>query len=245
MGQCRRRGVRVSQTGSKPLAECTVIANRAYLYAISNQPKSYSDRPETVCGLSEWAYMIPFSYRVLLSGDPQLGASLISDGFDGEPEGQKTKLYAIVGDFALGFARLKKLLSSVRLLAAPESTLLTCLDETLEFLESHQDRYILLETIELDTMTSEGETELLACVQKEIAECVKAGVAVDALPDDTTKAAKLLAEASQTPTSAFHGLRFDNEFDNVRDGTENPLGLEWSDVLYFSLWNRAEFEANQ
>jgi len=27
--------------------------------------------------------------------------------------------------------------------------------------------------------------------------------------------------------------------------TKHPLGLQWSEVLYFGLWNRAEFEANK
>jgi hypothetical protein len=45
------------------------MANRAYLYSLSNRPTSYTDRPETITGLSEWPYAIPFTYRVLLSGD--------------------------------------------------------------------------------------------------------------------------------------------------------------------------------
>ena len=46
------------------------------------------------------------------------------------------------------------------------------------------------------------------------------------------------------PFDAFHGLRLDDEYDNTR-GTKTPypLGLVWSDVLYFNLCNRAEFEA--
>lgn len=38
-----------------------------------------------------------------------------------------------------------------------------------------------------------------------------------------------------------------HDFDNIRDDkTDNPLGLSWwTAVLYFELWNRAEFEANQ
>ena len=47
------------------------MANRSYLYSLSNRPASYADRPETICGLSEWPYAVPFSYRLLMSGDPQ------------------------------------------------------------------------------------------------------------------------------------------------------------------------------
>jgi hypothetical protein len=225
------------------------MANRAYLYSLSNRPTSYTDRPETISGLSEWAYAMPFSYRVLMSGDPQLCASLVSDGFDGEPGNQKTKLHAISGDFEAGFARLKRFISVVRPLAAASPTLVIGLDETLAFFESHRDRYLLLETVELDTMTTEGEAELRACVEREIADCVRAGAAIDALPTDAAEAGAILANAVRDrtgpPLDAFHGLRLDDDFDNVRGGNENPLGLEWSDVLYFELWNRAEFEANR
>ena len=75
------------------------MSNRAYLYSHSNRPTADADRPETISGLSEWSYAVPFSYRVLMSGDPQLCSSSISDGFDSEPAGAKTKLYAISGDF--------------------------------------------------------------------------------------------------------------------------------------------------
>lgn len=225
------------------------MANRAYLYSLSNRPTSYADRPETISGLSEWAYAVPFTYRVLMSGEPQLCASLVSDGFDGEPANQKTKLHAISGDFEAGFARLKRFISVVRPLAASSPTLTAGLDETLAFLEAHRDRYLLLETIELETMTTEGEAELRTCVEREIADCVRAGAAIDALPADTAAAGASLVNATRSrtgpPLEAFHGLRLDEDFDNVRGGNENPLGLEWSDVLYFKLWNRAEFEANR
>ena len=75
------------------------MANRAYLYSLSKPPTSYSDRPDTICGLSEWAYGVPFSYRVLMSGNPRACASLISDGLEDDPKDKKTKLYAISGDF--------------------------------------------------------------------------------------------------------------------------------------------------
>lgn len=226
------------------------MANRAYLYSLSNRPSSYADRPETISGLSEWAYAVPFSYRVLMSGDPRLCASLVSDGFDGESANGKTKLHAISGDFKAGFARLKRFISIVRpLAAATSSALVASLDDTLAFLESHRDHYLLLETIELDTMTCAREAELRACVEREIAECVRAGAAIDALPADAMDAGACLANAARSqaspPLDAFHGLRLDDDFDNVRGGTKNPLGLECSEVLYFGLWNRAEFEANR
>lgn len=227
------------------------MANRSYLYSLGNRPSSYEDRPETISGLSEWPYAVPFSYRVLMSGDPRLCASLVSDGFDDDPAERKTKLYAISSEFDTGHARLTKFCAVARAAGAGSADLGTALDETERFLGEHRDRYLLLETIELDCMGESGEDALRACVEREIDLCVRAGAAVDALPDDPSQAGVWLATAarqkSEAPLAAFHGLVLDDDFDNVRDDrTENPLGLSWwTDVLYFALWSRSEFEASQ
>ncbi|QOF79353.1 hypothetical protein [Variovorax sp. 38R] len=267
------------------------MANRSYLYSLSNRPTSYADRPETISGVSEWNYDVPFMYRLLMSGDPQLCASLISDGLDDDEADEKVKLYAISSRFEPGFVRVKRFIDIVRFLAAqapavtpaatvsaaaaPQATslvgrlkgwlspaaapatakpttgsaqLLTWLDDTLAFLEAHRDTHLLLETVELDTMSESEEAPLRACVEQELARCQQAGAALDALPQDIEAAAQLLREAGATqqaaPLDAFFGLRFDDDCDSTRSrATEYPLGLQWSEVLYFGLFNRAEFEA--
>ncbi|RIX81222.1 hypothetical protein [Acidovorax cavernicola] len=265
------------------------MANRSYLYSLSNRPTAYADRPETISGLSEWNYDIPFMYRLLMSGEPQLCASLISDGLDSDEGDEKVRLYAISGRFEPGFARVKGLVALMRFLAeqapppapaaAPQATsfvgrlkhwfsppspptaapaaaaktavgsahLLTWLDDTLAFLEAHRDEYLLLETVELDTMSESEEGPLRACVEQELARCQQAGAALDALPQDIAAAAQQLREAGArkqaAPLDAFFGLRFDDDCDSTRSrATEYPLGLQWSEVLYFGLFNRAEFE---
>jgi hypothetical protein len=226
------------------------MANRSYLYSLSNRPESYEDRPDTISGLSEWPYAIPFSYLVLLSGDPRLCASLISDGFDDDPPERRTKLYAISGEFDAGYARLKKFAAAARA-ASDSDDLSAALDEAEKFLDAHRDRYVLLETIELDTMLVSGEAELRTVIEGHLALCREAGAAIDALPDDAQEAGAVLAKAaaqkSGAPLDAFHGLVLGDHFDNTRDDrTENPIGLSWwTDVLYFALWNRAEYAANQ
>lgn len=226
------------------------MANRSYLYSLSNRPGSYEDRPETISGLSEWPYAVPFSYRVLMSGDPRLCASLVSDGFDDDPPERKTKLYAISSDFDTGHARLTKFCAALRVAGAAAADLQRAIDETLTFLEAHRDRYLLLETVELDTMVESAEDALRAAVEQEIELCREAGAAVDALSADPAEAGAVLAKAATEkvdgPLAACHGLVLDDGFDNTRDRrTENPIGLSWwTDVLYFALWNRAEFEAN-
>ncbi|GAB1510415.1 DUF7822 domain-containing protein [Actinophytocola sp. KF-1] len=226
------------------------MANRSYLYSTSNRPESYEDRPDTISGLSEWPYAVPFSYRVLMSGDPRLCASLISDGFEDDAPGQRTPLYAISGEFATGHARLAKFCAALRSAGADAPRLLGAIDETLTFLDAHRDRYLLLETIELDTMVESEADALRACVEREIGLCQEAGAAVDALPDDPEAAgavlAKAAAEKADGPLAPFHGLVLDDDFDNTRDRkTAHPVGLSWwTEVLYFDLWNKARFAAN-
>ena len=115
--------------------------------------------------------------------------------------------------------------------------------------DAHRDSHLLLETIELDIMSHAGEAELKACVDAEIVRCRHAGAALDALPANVDEAARALRTAvagqAAEPLDAFHGLRLDNDFDSTRTGaTERPMGLYWSDVLYFELFNRSQFEAH-
>ena len=217
------------------------MANRSYLYSLSNRPTSYSDRPGTISGLSEWNYAVPFSYRALMSGSPQLCSSLVSDGFNDEPPDCKTRLYAISSEFELGYARLKKFFTIVRTLAGNGAPgLIHGMEETQKFLEAHRNSYLLLETIELDTMSEETEQGLRTCVERELTACLCAGAAIEALPADVKEAgARLKAAAqqkSEEPLDAFYGLVLNDHFYSTSDDeTCYPLGLSWSDVLYFEL----------
>ena len=53
-------------------------------------------------------------YRLLMSGDPQPCASLVSDGMEDEEPGSKTRLYAISGVFEPGYARVRRFADIVR-----------------------------------------------------------------------------------------------------------------------------------
>ncbi len=273
------------------------MANRSYLYSLSNRPISYQDRPETISGVSEWAYDVPFIFRLLMSGDPQLCASLISEGLDGEPAGRVIPVHAIGASFEPGFERVQRFVAIVKamiemglatasrrvdepvaapapasliarikrlLFGAPKASapppvedalgteqLSRWLDATIDFLQAHRDTFLLLETIELDLMWKADEDGLRALVEREIARCVQTGAALDALPADPAEAAQALRRASDEDGpelfEAFRGLRFDDGCDGSRrSAVKYPLGLSnWSDVLYFGLWNRAEFDARQ
>ncbi|HEJ7883757.1 TPA: hypothetical protein SMI12_000674 [Serratia liquefaciens] len=261
------------------------MANRAYLYSLSNQPASFEDRPETISGLSEWAYDIPFLYRLLMSGNPQLCASLFNDGLN---DGQDP-LYAISSPFEPGFERVKRFTDIIKALNAlsasaesarvessnfkiiallrhwlgmtnnsplPSETkagpvaieqLPQWLDETVTFLESQRNEYLLLETIELDFMSENEPEALRALVEEEIERCRGVGAAFKALPADITQAARVLqsaiSELQAAPLDVFFGLCFDDKCDSDSTGaTKKPLGLYWDTVLYFDLYNREQFE---
>ncbi|WP_437341128.1 DUF7822 domain-containing protein [Burkholderia lata] len=111
-----RRGRSLAQdtrrTGKSSRRQGASMANRSYLYSLGNRPTSYEDRPETISGLSEWAYDVPFMYRLLMSCDPQPCASLISDGLDGT----KMPLHAISSPFAPGFERVRHFVAILRVL---------------------------------------------------------------------------------------------------------------------------------
>jgi hypothetical protein len=248
------------------------LATRSYLYSLSNRPASYADRPETISGLSEWSYDVPFMTRLLMSGDPQLCTSLLYDGFDEDESEFPTSLHAISSRFDLGFERVKRFIDVVRSLtvqapeaepqaaiaaqstsflanlkrlfssrqqvtAPPEATgaaaqlqLQLWLDETITFLEAHRDHYLLLETIELDTMCESDAAALRDCVEEEIARCLEAGAAVDALSSDIAEAGRQLKMATtqrfEAAFDAFSGLRLDDDCDGLLSGAmKHPLGL--------------------
>jgi hypothetical protein len=121
------------------------MANRSYLYSLGNRPTSYYDRPETIASLSEWAYDVPFVYRLLMSADPQPCASLVAEGLDDdedddenndedvveagdqeadegededEDEDQPPRLHAISSPFAPGLERVRRFAEIVKVIAA-------------------------------------------------------------------------------------------------------------------------------
>lgn len=228
------------------------MANRSYLYALSNQPASFTDRPETIQGLSEWPYAVPLVYYILLSGEPQLSASLITNAEEDASEPDKpaipTRYYALTGNFEAGFKRFRRFATVVRNAVGKRAAGLTeALSVATEFLSAHQDRYFLLETLELDCMEEgwEGDGQRqLASLHLERARA--AGAAVDALSRfDLIAAAQLLgaAQAGKRARAPFRGLALSNEFDSDPD---HPMGMGyWDEILYYELWNRKDFEAAQ
>lgn len=226
------------------------MANRSYLYALSNRPKSYRDRPEMVVGLSEWPYLVPFIYRLLLSGDTKRCASLLSEGLEDDAPDARTPLYAISGVAMSAMGRVDRFLDIlVRAVGTSAPVLIESVKETRAFLAAHPGSHFLLETAELDLMTSDKPDDLRDFADEEVNQCVIAGKAVDALSRlDPADAAAQLREAVKSGHDdmvALKGLLLTDDFDNTRDNkTAYPLGISyWTNVLYFDLMDKQTFDA--
>lgn len=235
-------GRRMVQNGTHMLQKGTHMVNRAYLYSLDNRPVSYFDRPERASGLSEWPGTVPISYRILASGNTQICSSLIANGLEGAPD---VKVYAINGEYDVGFARFLRFIDVIRFVSgsshfeAPK-----LLDETIStrsFLDLHMNKYVQLETVELDILSGGDEAMMREMVEAEASMCTWIGESIDALPSETNEAAAVVYESSVKGAGPFAGLRFDDKYDAGRD----PLGFRWSETLNFDMPTRAEFEETE
>lgn len=221
------------------------MADRSYLYSISNQPKNYADRPDSIKSLSEWSYTVPLSYYILTSGNTKICASLISDLSTSSVDNDEINLYSIVGDFEIGFARLKRFLHVLDL-TAPKNyrNLRSSIENTIGFLSQNKNKYILLETLEIDCMSAVSSDELSKEVEGHVERAILSGLAVDALSNWDFIARLQLSKAAKIGRGvfkAFRGLNLNDDYDDL--GAENVLGIsEWSSILYFDPWDKEEFK---
>ncbi|NUZ06632.1 hypothetical protein [Piscinibacter koreensis] len=127
------------------------MANRSYLYATDSNPGDGPDFGRLPVGLAEWAYDFPLAFKILVSEQARPCKSIIwkVPGDD----------IAIIGNYRLGFERLKKFLHQIDLPAAQP-----LIDDTLRFLTRPENRreFIVLEGGELFDMGEEPMAELNA-----------------------------------------------------------------------------------
>lgn len=248
------------------------MANRSYIYSASKRPQSYQDRPDQIHGVSEWASFVPFTFRVLMSGEPVLASSLIYENLeeddlyeldedfesDSESEGNyhrsesvfndHHKIYAISSESEIGLKRLKKINRILKVLNQPVTIEMSDkLTQMLEFISARKLEFFHLETIEIDIMCESDYQPLRECVEQEIQRCIEVGSAIDLLSDDVQMGAKQFLEAINNNTdsnfNAFFGLRLDQNYDNpIERLTELPFGLEYAEHLYFKILNKSEAE---
>lgn len=235
-------GSNTVQNGTHMLQKGTHVVNRAYLYSLDNRPVSYFDRPERASGLSEWPGTVPISYRILASGNTQICSSLIANGLEGAPD---VKVCAINGEYDVGFARFLRFIDVIRFVSGSSHfEAPNLLDETIStrsFLDLHMNKYVQLETVELDILSGGDEAMMKEMVEAEASMCTWIGESIDALPSDTNEAAAVVYESSVKGAGPFAGLRFDDKYDAGR----SPLGFRWSETLNFDMPTRAEFEETE
>ncbi|MNO51764.1 hypothetical protein D3C76_421660 [compost metagenome] len=97
-------------------------------------------------------------------------------------------------------------------------------------------------------MTTADSAALREMVEEHVAAAWAAHSAVDALSRFDFLAARQLRQAVQSGDgrlAPFKGLSLADDFDYA-DDVDRVMGMGyWDTVLYFSLWNRLEFEAQQ
>lgn len=193
------------------------MANRSYLYACNEVPGT-SNTQENIIGLSESNYAIPLTYKILLSGNPEICRSRIWN---------TTNKIAIIGEFETGLVRLTEFLKRITLAEAQPH-----IKTTLEFLNKPENKckYFLLECGEIfDMHTVELEKQnvlLLKKIQSVSNVMEQALLKINAHPPLETK--KRLHLVSVKPKSAPASE------ESLRAAAE--LGLNyWSNILYFDF----------
>lgn len=202
------------------------MANRSYLYSIdfdSTIEKRSDDKK--IIGLSEWAYMIPLAYKILVSQNSKLSESIIF-GYD--------KPIAIIGDFHKGreklFLFLDELLKTDLL---DKQELEAQINATKEYLydTKNENKYIILECGEIYDMDSEAlEEQNKKLYENEIIkidEAIKTFITEIQTPKTTEDEKTRLAILARR-----HNMSVDQIINTEK---LDLLGIGyWSDVLYYS-----------
>jgi len=215
------------------------MANRSYIYTAEKIPKIFDDTAAKLSDLGEWPWVTPFLFYLLISDNPRLCPSQISDGLTTDQDGQKTDLFAVAGEFKKGARRAKKFLRLLRAIAKdPTSDLFRAAVETEQVLKEKRNRYIVLETVELDAMSEADSPVYWYNVAHDVRNTAfRAGRAVDALSSWTWMGSWELRKAANARIGDLRffremPLRFDERFDHA--DTDVPIGLSgWSDYLFF------------
>ncbi|MFC0179511.1 DUF7822 domain-containing protein [Thorsellia kenyensis] len=213
------------------------MANRSYLYSTSQQSCLLGENNLVIKDLSEWNYDIPLSYFILVSGNSTLCPSLLTDTFKESIAGDH--VFALSGDFNIGYARLVKFLSTLDVLFSKnEKSIKTEIQNTQSFLQQYKNNYIYLETIELDVMGFDESEQLKAQTLEYLDFAKQLANIIDSLPDNKNEAIELLAKAKITYLGN-EALLLDNIcIDHNYDCSDKCflLGItEWTNNLYFTL----------
>lgn len=123
------------------------MANRSYLYSVSEIPGTPGAAAPVIRPVSEWKWDIPMVHRVLMTGSPRLCPSVIWD----------PPLQAIVADYAQGVASLERFFAALpqtEKVRADAAAALAALRDP-----AQQGAYFLLEVFEILEMGLIGDDE--------------------------------------------------------------------------------------
>lgn len=221
------------------------MANRTYLYGISDYSPKKIVYPEVVFGLGDQPYAIPFLFSLLVSGNPQCISSLI---FSPEDDDDEQLIPAIIGDGNIGYARFQKIAGLMKQLARNVNPfMMEDFEEAQEHLSQKHVQYYLLETYEIDVLQKTDDFTIVELVEMECEICRQIGAAVDNLKGPKFWQRRKLLEAmrSNIPKARLNHLTLSDTFDHINRG-DAMLGLAGlSEPPCYMPYTREEFEAEQ
>ena len=221
------------------------MANRSYLYSIDfDATKGERKNGEKIFGLSEFAYYIPLSFKILVSQDAQVSNSIIWDN---------EHPIAIQGNFEKGKRKLLDFLAQLQNKKFFNRTELNKqITETLEFLNSHQLQNIILENGEIyDMLEKKIEDQNKQFFKEEI---INIDRQIDeyfnhfeTMSADIENLKKEISDLSRPKgflpklLSSYNSVKVQALEEKVKDinlEMWNMLGINyWSDILYFHFDN--------
>jgi hypothetical protein len=201
------------------------MANRSYLYSTNLIPgPDVKKEDRKITGISEWNYDIPLVFKLLISGDPR-GCPTSIWGAEGD--------IALVGDYALGVARLRAFLERIDM---PEAK--PAIEEALGFLNdpANVNQYFVLECGEIFEMSDgdlvEQNAELLENVRNLDEEMALALEDLRPLPPEPPAPPKAVGWLAKLFGAKEEAAPVVQEIDPLQSVYGLGLG-NWANVLYF------------
>ncbi|MEU6624885.1 hypothetical protein ABZ926_29525 [Streptomyces litmocidini] len=175
------------------------MANRSYLYSADSMPNE-AEIPQRIRCISEHNRDVPLAHKLLVGRGTTMVPSMIWN----PPIG-------IAADYAGGAALLRDLLRAVGEGLEDDAEFAACVARTTAHLDKQQEKYFVLETGEIVSMTDEDPA---ASVRRLVAEDI---------PDAVARAEAVIAG------------RNDDWLASVRADWQRHFASFYSDALYFSF----------
>ena len=204
--------------------------NLCNLYTVDSLPNDGLDLPSIINCISAWSNFVPFAFRVLVSGNSALCASLISEGFEPIAKSEAPfDTYAICGDFEIGYQRLNKFHKVVeKICEGANINIAEQLQQFVSYLLNYREKFFVLDTAEVDFL--QPNFDFKSSVLAQLEKCKVVGLAIEMLSANEDEAAEQLKLATTTKQQgvfeAFYGLQLNEYYDSSADEkTTYPLGI--------------------